>query len=121
MSTSQPTPHRHVAMCLLLALLPTCAQEPPEPASPAWHEGGTLQDATIARWRGGTTRDRLATAADFFQETHRAWVMTHGRGALKLQAAQLTACINERSLMKSIQTRRVSELAVACMNQDTFK
>lgn len=30
-----------------------------------WYEGGTLHNATMAEWKAGTEKDRLATCADF--------------------------------------------------------
>ncbi len=49
-----------------LLLLAGCPEEPPPPPSQprAWYSGGTLTNATVARWNSADDHNRLATSLD---------------------------------------------------------
>ena len=108
---------RHIILTLTtLTLLSGCPSKE-EPETPAWRKPATLHDASIARWRASSEAEQLATAADFYEETHRAWVMTNGHAGLKAKAEALRDCINQADASRKAQKRQVSDLAAACMFQ----
>lgn len=82
--------------------------------SQSWYEGGTLHNATLRSWQRGSSRNQLATAADWAVHIlGRATVYQIGMSGVRLHANNLVICIN-RAATPAMLDQPVSELAAAC-------
>jgi len=57
-----------------------------------WYAGGTLHKKTMADWKKGSYRDRLATCADFVVAIKKYKTIPN---SLKSEAAELEKCLSE--------------------------
>lgn len=90
----------------------------------AWYEGGTLFKATSAEWRGASSRDRLATAAEWayrFIEDMSPSVQTTDE--LFPFAREIRDCLDTAFKEGSVEVSRASDAAAFCAvyMKDTFQ
>jgi len=82
-----------------------------------WYEGGTLHKATGGEWHRATSRNQLATAADFVAAAKVASSMEQ----LRVRAAAVQRCITEATDDPKLYSLKVSEVASACIVQLGYK
>ena len=59
---SAPFPRRALPIVAAFLLLTACSQEAEEDR---WYEGGTLQNASVAEWRGADQRNKMASSLEW--------------------------------------------------------
>jgi hypothetical protein len=83
--------------------------------SPKWFEGGTLHNATIAKWKSGTYQNKLATSSDWLSAT--VWKGSLNSPSdfdkLKAQAQSLVAAVNAVVTVEKTDSLKVGEIAVS--------
>ncbi len=96
---------------------------PPSRTPMAWHSGGTLRNATLAKWQAASDHNRLATCADLVADA----LMQQGVAPnemdideIKPWAIQLQACISEAGDRGDAQDTRIAEIADGCLEQMDF-
>lgn len=83
-----------------------------EPDGRPWYIGGTLHKATLGQWRVATSRNRLATAADFIAASN----LNLRASEVLPQATALVTCIDRTVLDgRNVDDRPVSEIAAPCL------
>lgn len=89
---------------------------PQASSGPEWYSGGTLQQATLSEWRSGSSRDRLASSADFAAVAARQQNMNlRSMDELRPIAVNLERCISATGRDGAADSMRVSEVAAACI------
>ncbi len=84
--------------------------------SDEWYSGGTLQVATVWRWRTATHENRLATCADFVSWRYRdRGVAVDIEGKVRPWAGALEVCINEAVSGGDRDHQQVEEVAGECL------
>ena len=87
---------------------------------PEWISGGTLHDASLGQWGEAAASDRLATAADFAaglkseNEIAAMVAAEDGMAALRVDAAELVACVDEVAVGDAELRPSVRETAALC-------
>ena len=101
-------------MCISVIALAACSPSytpTPEPTpTPTWYEGGTLHGGLAIQWVEASTRDRLATSADF------AAAALEGRYSttqeLRLPANEMRNCIDAVVLPEpELPNQQIAEIA----------
>ena len=118
---------RSSTLCVLLlgVAVAGCGGEPPPPSrtSMAWQAGGTLHNATLAKWQAASDHNRLATCADLVTDA----LMRQGVAPnemdiaeIKPWAMKLQACISEAGGRGAAQDTRIAEIADGCVEEMDF-
>ncbi len=118
---------RSSTICVLLlgVVVAGCGGEPPPPSrtSMAWQSGGTLHNATLAKWQAASDHNRLATCADLVTDA----LMRQGVAPnemdiaeIKPWAMKLQACISEAGGRGAGQDTRIAEIADGCVEDMDF-
>ena len=82
-----------------------------------WYVGGTLHGATAAEWRAATSRNRLATSADFAisSEVVQMRFQRLGMAAFRADSRNLMVCIDTAVDDPDLNHFEVPSVAVACL------
>ena len=99
---------RHAVLATLLVLVPVCTS----PAMSAeWYEGGTLHKPTLGEWRSASSKNRLATAADF---TAAVLKDTSTFDEAFRRTPAMLNCINEVAEDPRLDTQETATIAAFC-------
>ncbi len=85
-----------------------------------WYEGGTLQKANLAQWKGATPENQLATSADFIASLESIPDLSKVEKAgemdrIKKRALDLQVCINGYAVSPDVtESMGVAEAVVLC-------
>jgi len=77
-----------------------------------WYQGGTLHKVKIADWKNATTKNKVATCADFVATVDGDISMSE----MRERAKELKDCIDEATRgIESTNEMKVSEVASSCI------
>ena len=76
-----------------------------------WYEGGTLHQATVARWKASNEQNKLATCGDFMATYDKS---VSSMAVLKMRAEELKTCIDVAT-SGSDETNNVDVTTVAAL------
>ncbi len=77
-----------------------------------WYEGGTLHKAKISEWKSATSKNKLATCADFMATVDNSVSMD----VLKRRAQALVTCIDKSTKgLENTNNESVSSIASLCI------
>ena len=118
---------RSSTLCVLVlgVAVAGCGGEPPPPSrmSMAWQSGGTLHNATLAKWQAASDHNRLATCADLVTDALLKQGVAPNEmdiAEIKPWAMKLQACISEAGGRGAAQDTRIAEIADGCVEEMDF-
>ena len=77
-----------------------------------WYAGGTLHKATISEWKVATSKNKLATCADFVAHKNEDISLD----MMKIKASALKTCIDEAvNGHSAVDNEAVSQIAAQCI------
>ncbi len=82
-----------------------------------WYQGGTLHKADAREWHQASSRNQLATSADFVAAAKAAKSMEQ----LRIRATAVKSCITAATDDPKLHSQKVSVVAAACMIQLGYK
>lgn len=89
-----------------------CGSPSEESTEENWYSGGTLHKSDIATWRNASSKNKLATCADYVANIKEY----ENLEMMKKDAEELMTCIDEAAIGSEVPgTQSTSEIAASCI------